>query len=316
MSQEKLILGTRGSDLALTQTRMVQAVLKDVYPDLVCETKIISTIGDERQDIKLTEFAKVGVVDKGVFTKELEVALAAGEIDVAVHSLKDVPTELDKAFHLKAVLLREDTRDVLLTTSPCTELTDLPDGASLATSSVRRQAQLQWLRNDLAIEEIRGNVPTRLRKLLQNPALDGILLALAGLKRLGYVQDGETSFEFEGETIHLCPLGPPTFLPAAGQGAIALETRASDTSTHAILAKINDADTFARVDAERLILDRLQAGCHTPVGIDTELNGEDLRIHLRVFDEHNLTAPPKEADVSGQRGQLVALVDQLIDSLS
>lgn len=315
MSKEKFILGTRGSDLALTQTRMVEAVLKAAHPNLECETKIISTVGDERQDLKLTEFAKEQIVDKGIFTKELEVALAAGEVDVAVHSLKDVPTQLDAEFRLEAVLPREDTRDVLLTTAPCKTLADLPKEANLATSSVRRQAQLQWLRDDLQIDEIRGNVPTRLRKLLQNASLDGILLALAGLRRLGYVSEGDSEFDFEGQTICVCPLVPPDFLPACGQGAIALETRAGDAETHDIVSLINDADTFVRIDAERLILDRLQAGCHTPVGVDTVLDGDVLSIHLRVFDEDNLTASPKEARVSGARGQVVALVDQLIDSL-
>ncbi len=199
MSKEKFILGTRGSDLALTQTRMVEAVLKAAHPNLECETKIISTVGDERQDLKLTEFAKEQIVDKGIFTKELEVALAAGEVDVAVHSLKDVPTQLDAEFRLEAVLPREDTRDVLLTTAPCKTLADLPKEANLATSSVRRQAQLQWLRDDLQIDEIRGNVPTRLRKLLQNASLDGILLALAGLRRLGYVSEGDSEFDCDAQ---------------------------------------------------------------------------------------------------------------------
>ncbi len=315
MKKERLILGTRGSDLARTQTRMVEAVLKAVHPNLVCETKIISTVGDERQDLKLTEFAKEQIVDKGIFTKELEVALAAGEVDVAVHSLKDVPTQLEAAFNLEAVLPREDTRDVLLTTSPCGALKALSDKATLATSSVRRHAQLQWLRADLQVEEIRGNVPTRLRKLIRNPSLDGILLALAGLLRLGYLRVGETEFEFEGQMIYVCPLGPPEFLPACGQGAIALETRSNDGDTHATLAPINDADTFTRVEAERLILDRLQAGCHTPVGVNSVIDGEILTIHLRVFDEDELTAPPKEAHVSGARCRAVALVDQLMDSL-
>ena len=315
MSKEKLILGTRGSDLALTQTRMVEAILKAAHPALECETKIISTIGDERQDLKLTEFAKEQIVDKGIFTKELEVALAAGEVDVAVHSLKDVPTQLDVEFKLEAVLPREDTRDALLTKSACTTLAELPKSANLATSSVRRHAQLQWLRADLQIEEIRGNVPTRIGKLLQNPSLDGLLLALAGLRRLGYIGEGETEFEYEGQTIYVSPLAPPDFLPACGQGAIALETRAADAGTDAILALINDADTYVRIDAERMILDRLQAGCHTPVGVDTWLNGEEMSIHLRVFDENDLTATPKEARVSGSRSDVVALVDQVMDSL-
>ncbi len=320
----KLILGTRGSDLALTQTRMVEAALCRAHPGFECEVKIIKTIGDQRQDLKLTEFSSEAIVDKGIFTKELEVALAAGEVDLAVHSLKDVPTELEETFVISAVLERADTRDVLLTKAPCGKLAELPEGARLATSSVRRQAQLQWLRSDLQVEEIRGNVPTRLSKLLKDGGMDGILLAMAGLKRLGYLGetgdgDGEaTHIDWEGQRIHVTPLGPPEFLAACGQGAIALETRADDAETRAKLEPINDAETFTRITAERLILERLQAGCHTPVGVDTGIEGDELRIHLRVFDEAQLSAPPREARVTGASSgnHLEGLIDQLMNSLN
>ena len=310
-----LILGTRGSDLALTQARMVEALLTEAHPDLVCETRIIKTIGDKRPDLKLTEFSTEQIVDKGIFTKELEIALAAGEIHLAVHSFKDVPTALEDQFTIATVLEREDTRDVLLTKKPYSKITELPQGARLATSSVRRRAQLQWQRPDLQVEEIRGNVPTRMSKLLKDEGMDGILLALAGIKRLGYLAEDAASLEWEGQTIHVTRLGAPDFLAACGQGAIALETRADDATTRDALAAINHADTFTRVTAERMILDRLQAGCHTPVGVDTLIEGDQLGIHLRVFNEDRLSDPPRESRVSGSWNDLGALIDQLMLTL-
>lgn len=311
-----LILGTRGSDLARTQTRMVQTALNAARPDLDCEMRIISTVGDRRTDLKLSEFSRHDIVDKGIFTKELEIALAAGEIDVAVHSLKDVPTELDPAFTLSAVLERADTRDALISKEAFPNLNALPQGARIATSSVRRQAQLQWHRPDLHLEEIRGNVPTRLDKLQQDDGMVGTLLAMAGLHRLQYLGEGElTRLPWKEGTLHVLPLTPPDFLPACGQGAIALETRTDDADTAQALAAIHHAPTFARITAERLILERLQAGCHTPVGVDTELEDGQLAIHLRVFDEDQLSAPPREAKATGAASALTELVDQLMHSL-
>lgn len=310
-----LVLGTRGSDLALTQTRMVAAALRDAHPTLPVETRVIKTIGDKRPDLKLTEFSSEQILDKGIFTKELELALAAGEIDAAVHSLKDVPTEIDATFALPAVLPREDIRDVLLTETAYTALTDLPQGACLATSSVRRQAQLQWHRPDVKIREIRGNVPTRMHKLLADSELDGILLAVAGIKRLGYWETDAPALPWEGTDIFVLPLGPPTFLPACGQGAVALETRADDNATISTLQAINHAETMTRVQAERAILAHLQAGCHTPVGMATTLDGDQLAIHLRVFDEDQLDAPPRESHVRGAAADWRALIAPLMDQL-
>lgn len=313
---KRLTLGTRGSDLALAQTQMVLRALQRAHPDLECHRRIIKTIGDQRQDLKLTQFSSEQILDKGIFTKELELALAAGEIDLAVHSLKDVPTELESTFILGAFLPRADTRDVLLSKKPYGDLADLPKNACLATSSPRRRAQLQWQRPDLVVEAMRGNVPSRLSKLLQNDALDGILLAMAGLERLEYVAANAENFAWDGQRIHVMPLGPPHFLPACGQGAIALEIRADDAGTRKALAAINDAATMTRVTAERMILHRLQAGCHTPVGVDTGIeNGDRLGIHLRVFDEDQLSASPREARICGSYKDLDGLVDRLMDSL-
>ena len=311
-----LVIGTRGSDLALTQARMVQAALARRHPDLTCETRIVKTVGDRHQDLELTGFSAQKIVDKGIFTKDLEVALLTGDIDVAVHSLKDVPTASEAGLTIAAVLPRADTRDALLTKAALESLMTVERGARLATSSVRRRAQLLWKRPDLLVRDIRGNVPTRLRKLVEGDSLDGILLAVAGLERLGYLRRQAKSFLFEGRAIHITPLGPPDFLPACGQGAVALQTRADDPETPALVHAINHAATFTRIAAERMILARLQAGCHTPVGVDTHLKHDQLGIHLRVFDEDQLSAPPREARVSGSASDLVGLIDQLMDSLN
>jgi hydroxymethylbilane synthase len=179
MSIEKIILGTRGSELALTQTNMVTAELQNAHPQLRIERQIIQTSGDKRQDLRFSEFSDVAQVDKGIFIKELEIALENSQIDAAVHSLKDVPSDLAAGFTIAAVLPRAAIEDVLVTRDPCT-LETLPQGARVGTSSVRRAAQLKFLRPDLEIVEIRGNVPTRVKKVLGENALDAVLLAAAG----------------------------------------------------------------------------------------------------------------------------------------
>lgn len=319
---EKLIIGTRGSDLALTQTRMVEAALRAAGHAGEIEVRVIKTIGDKRPDLKLSEFSQGDqpVVDKGIFTKELEEALLAGEIDIAVHSLKDVPTELGEAFHLIATLERAPVEDVLLSRDPIQpslvdDLTLLDHGV-VATSSVRRARQLTWLRPEVRVVDIRGNVPTRVGKLFENPEWDGILLARAGLERLGILPTGgaiTTSFAFESHTVHASLLDPRLFLPAAGQGAVAIESLKTNTAAAAICALINHAPTFARVTAERHFLHRLQAGCQTPVGALTEFEdgGATLAMRVRVFDEDDPSADPLEAAASGPAEAPEALADQL-----
>lgn len=316
MSDKTFIIGTRGSDLALAQSVLVQQALAKTQPDQEVEERIIKTIGDKRQDLKLTEFASQQIVDKGIFTKELEVALENGAIHAAVHSLKDVPTVLEEAFAITAVLPREDTSDVLITKEPLEGgLKGLPEGARLATSSVRRQAQLQWHRPDLVVEEIRGNVPTRLGKLLAESGPHGLLLAMAGLKRLKMVQAGATSFGWDDQTLHVTPLAPPEFLPACGQGAVALEILTKDDDSKRLLEAINHEPTWIRITVERMILERLDAGCHTPVGVHTWFEDDQLGVHARVFDEHALSKPPKEARVLGATDDLTALVNELMQTL-
>jgi hydroxymethylbilane synthase len=291
MALSQLILGTRGSELALTQTTMVTAALNAAHPALPITRQIIQTSGDKRQDLRFSEFSGVAQVDKGIFIKELEIALAERQIDAAVHSLKDVPSDLAAGFEIAAVLPRAAIEDVLITREACT-LETLPQGARVGTSSVRRAAQLKWLRPDVQIVEIRGNVPTRVKKVLGEQALDAVLLAAAGLLRLGLMKDGRIAID--GQSLHALTLDPVTFLPAAGQGAIAIECRAGDAEAKAALRVLNDAETEARVTAEREFLKILGAGCQTPVGAHTWVSGGELHMAVRVFDEADLAKKPAE----------------------
>jgi hydroxymethylbilane synthase len=308
MSSRPLILGTRGSELALKQTEMVTAVLQAAHPGLIVERKIIQTSGDKRQDLRFSEFAEVAQVDKGIFIKELESALEKGEIDAAVHSLKDVPSDLAAGFQIAAVMPRAPIEDVLITKEACT-LETLPKGARIGTSSVRRAAQMKWLRPDLEMVEVRGNVPTRVKKVLGEQPLDAVLLAAAGLIRLGLLKDG--LIEIDGQTIHGLTLDPVKFLPAAGQGAIAIECRSGDDATLATLRAINHAETEIRVTAEREYLRLLGAGCQTPVGAHTWIANGQLQMAVRVFDEADLSAKPIEMEISGPADKPALLAERL-----
>lgn len=313
MSQPTLTLGTRGSELALTQTRMVTEELQAAHANLQVVRQIIQTSGDKRQDLRFSEFNAVAHVDKGIFIKELEIALEKGEIDAAVHSLKDVPSDLATGFVVAAVLPRAAIEDVLITREPST-LETLPKGARVGTSSVRRAAQLKWLRPDVEIVEVRGNVPTRVKKVLGEQPLDAVLLAAAGLIRLGLMKGNE--IQIEGQTISALTLDPVTFLPAAGQGAIAIECRADDESTIQAVRALNDADTEARVTVEREFLRLLGAGCQTPVGAHTWIKDGELTMAVRVFNEADLSEPPVEMEASGPVTDPKALAAELAQRLS
>jgi len=289
-----LVIGTRGSALALVQAEMTEAILTRVFPERELVRNVIKTTGDRRTDVPLSEVAKVeGVLDKGVFTKELEVALAAGEVDIAVHSMKDVPTVLDSSFCIAGVLERAPVRDVLVSVTPG-GLDGLPEGATVATSSVRRQRQLKWLRPDLKLVDIRGNVPTRLQKLAETPELDAIMLAEAGLLRLGY----DLSGELDGG-LHVEALSPEIFLPAAGQGIVGFEIRKDDADSRACVEAITHQPSMVQARAEREYLRLLDAGCHTPVGVRSWLDGDVLWMTSRVFDEENKSAEPKLFQANG-----------------
>jgi hydroxymethylbilane synthase len=255
-----LRLGTRGSPLALAQARMVRQALATAHgfdPEQIA-TEVIRTSGDRIQDRPLAD-----VGGKGLFTKEIEEALAAGAIDLAVHSSKDMPTVLPPGLVLSAFMEREDPRDVFISRK-AKSIADLPRGATVGTASPRRQAMVKRKRPDLTIVPLRGNVETRLRKLDEGVA-DATLLALAGLKRLG-LADAATAI-----------LDIDEFLPAVGQGAIGIETRADDSRTREMLGPINHADTFSALTAERAFLAVLDGSCRTPIGGHATISGGKLR---------------------------------------
>jgi hydroxymethylbilane synthase len=259
-SATPLRIGTRGSPLALVQARTVRDRLAAALgrsADTI-ELKIIRTTGDTIVDRPLAEEG-----GKGLFTKEIEEALMRGDIDLAVHSAKDMPTFLPKGLMLAACLEREDPRDVFISAKAKT-IAALPQGARVGTASLRRQAIMKRARPDLEVAPLRGNVETRLRKLDGGEA-DAIILALAGLRRLG----------LEGRATRI--MSAEEFLPAAGQGAIAIETREDDATTRALLAKIDHADTSMAVTAERAFLAVLDGSCKTPIGAHAIIEGEALR---------------------------------------
>ena len=287
-------IGTRGSELALVQADATEAALAERHPGIALERRIIKTTGDRRTDVSLAEVAKAeGIFDKGIFIKELEQALDDGSIDIAVHSLKDMPTVLEERFRLAAVLERAPVRDVLLTRGGV-GFDELPQGARVGTSSVRRAAQLKFLRPDIEIVEIRGNVPTRVKKVLGENALDAVLLAAAGLLRLGLLNANLSRIHIEAQTLHALVLDPVKFLPAAGQGAIAIECRADDDVSIRAVRSLNHAETEARVAAEREFLKILGAGCQTPVGAHTWVKDHNLHMAVRVFNEADLSLAPVE----------------------
>ena len=256
---KKIIVGSRRSQLALVQTRHVIGLLEELNPDCQFEIKEIVTKGDKILDITLS---KVG--GKGLFVKEIEQSLLTKEIDFAVHSLKDMPAEMPEGLTLAAVLEREDPRDCLISTNDYT-IDTLPIGAKVGTSSLRRAAQLLSYRNDLNTEPLRGNINTRLKKL-ETENFDAIVLAAAGLNRMGW-QDKITQYL----DLDIC-------IPAVGQGAIGIQARENDLQLLDILKKINHQDTRILVSAERAFLDRLQGGCQIPIGAHASFSGEQIQL--------------------------------------
>ncbi len=250
---EILRIATRKSQLALWQAEYVKAALEATHADLQVELVKMTTQGDKILD---TPLAKVG--GKGLFVKELENGLLTGEADIAVHSMKDVPVELPEGLHLPVICPREDPRDAFVSNTHKT-LEDLPEGARLGTSSLRRQCQIAELRPDLHIIDLRGNVNTRLQKL-DDGQYDAIILAAAGLKRLGF-EERITQF-----------LGPEISLPAIGQGAVGIECRRDDERVNRLIAPLNDETTALRVRAERAMNHRLNGGCQVPIAGYAELS--------------------------------------------
>jgi hydroxymethylbilane synthase len=277
-----LRLGTRGSPLALTQARMVREALAAAHsfdPERI-EIQAIRTSGDRIQDRPLAEAG-----GKGLFTKEIEEALAAGAIDLAVHSSKDMPTVLPPGLVLTAFMEREDPRDAFISRK-AKSIAELPRGASVGTASLRRQAMMKRKRPDLNIVPLRGNVETRLRRLDEGVA-DATLLALAGLKRLG-LADATTAI-----------LDVEEFLPAVGQGAIGIESRESDARTRELLSAINHADTASALACERAFLAVLDGSCRTPIGGHATVAGGRMRFRGMVVkpDGSEAFEAAREGDV-------------------
>lgn len=298
----EFVIGTRGSALALTQADATESALATAFPGIGLMRKIIQTTGDRRTDVALAHVAKEeGVFDKGVFIKEIEDALGAGEIDIAVHSLKDLPTILDDRFELAAVLERAPARDVWLARNANHSLDGMPGASRIGSSSVRRTRETQYLRPDLIFRDLRGNVPTRLRKLAAGEDYDAAILAEAGLIRLGLLDCdsvGDGPEEIHGHPgIFAWRLPADRFFPAAGQGAIGLEIRADDDHARAVCRAICHPSSWLRVVAEREFLRLLNGGCHTPVGIFSILQGDELHLRARVFPDRE--GPPRHGEARG-----------------
>ena len=261
--QTLIKIGTRKSLLALAQSNGIKAKLEKQYPGITVELNKIMTKGDKILDVPL---AKVG--GKGLFVKELEEAMLDGVADIAVHSMKDVPAELPEGLHLGIITKREDPRDAFVS-NKYSSLNELPQGAKIGTSSLRRRAQLSILRPDLVIEDLRGNLDTRLRKLDEGQ-YDAIILAAAGLNRLNLSDRIAALFD------------PADMLPAVGQGALGIEINSANKRVLEIIRSVNDEITFSAVRAERALLKELEGGCQVPIGALAEVRANGLYLDAMV----------------------------------
>jgi hydroxymethylbilane synthase len=262
--KNKIIIGTRGSKLALWQAEFVKRELMKKNKNIVVEIKIITTKGDKILDVALS---KIG--DKGLFTKELELELLAGTIDIAVHSLKDLQTEIPKGLKLAAVTKRHTVNDVLIAKKKNTGILDLKENAVVATGSLRRRCQLLHLRPDIKVVELRGNVPTRIEKFLKSN-WDAIILAAAGVERLGL--NKYISSRISAKDI----------LPAVGQGALGIEINEGNSFVEEVVRSIHHENTFIAVTAERALLKKLEGGCQVPIGAFAEVEKNGLYLDALV----------------------------------
>ena len=275
----RLVIGTRGSPLALVQANMVRDLLLDAHPGIDVALSVIKTSADRFGDRPLAEIG-----GKGVFTKEIEEEMLAGSVDIAVHSMKDVATVLPEGLSIPCMLPREDPRDVLLSrVSGVTGIKDLPEGVRVGTASLRRQAQLLNQRPDISVVPMRGNVGTRMEKLAAGE-VDAALLALAGLKRLGLAHEAKIV------------LSQDEMLPAVGQGAIGIQCRAQDHDAKTLLAPLNDPATVLAVGAERALLGGLDGSCRTPIAALAQISGDGI-LSLRA----RVVAPDGSARFDAQR---------------
>lgn len=295
--KKNIIIGTRSSKLALWQAEHIAACLKKQYPDLTVELKHVMTTGDKILD---TPLAKIG--GKGLFTKELETEMLAGDIDFAVHSLKDMPTQIPDGLCLAVITKRFDSGDALVSPKYKT-LNALPQGAKVGTSSLRRKAQLLHVRPDLDICDLRGNVNTRLKKL-ETENFAAIVLAAAGLKRLGLAE------------LITDIILPEICLPAVGQGALAIEARADDKAVLDLLAFLNDAESVQNSTAERAFLAAVEGGCQVPVGVYAQTKENQLHVEAVIASvdgkrliRDSITGSGVDADKLGS-----ALAKRLLDA--
>ncbi len=289
-----LRIATRSSPLALWQAEEVSRRLKSLYPELDVQLVTMKTKGDIILDAPL---AKVG--GKGLFVKELEAGMLAGEADIAVHSMKDVPVEFPEGLELSLIMQREDPRDAFVS-NKYQSLSDLPDGALVGTSSLRRQTQIRERYPNLNIDWLRGNVNTRLRKL-DDGEFDAIILASAGLKRLGFE-----------ERIRCC-LEPEESLPAIGQGAIGIEARSNDDAVRQLIAPLADNDTTLRVQAERAMNETLNGGCQVPLAGYAVLEGDQLYLRGLVGEPDGSVV--LRSEIRGASSDAVSLGVKLAEDL-
>lgn len=263
-SKQKVIIGSRGSELALWQANFVKKELEKKNKNIVIEIKVIKTKGDKILDVALS---KIG--DKSLFTKELEIELLNKKIDFAVHSLKDLQTEIPKELKLAAVTKRHGVQDVLIARRKGISIFNLPAGSTVATGSLRRKCQLLHLRPDLNIVDLRGNVPTRIKRFLESD-WDAIILARAGVERLKLNKHISSIIRTD------------VMLPAVGQGALGIETRADNNRVNEIVKTIHHEDTFKSVLAERALLKALEGGCQVPIGAFAEVKQNGLYLDAIV----------------------------------
>ena len=298
---KEIIIGSRGSKLALWQSEWVKARLEALEPGVSVRIEIFKTQGDVRLDVPLSTIG-----GQGAFTKELEVALLDSRVDVAVHSLKDLPTVTPEGLAITATPEREDPRDALVlradAVSEHASLRNLAAGAVVGTSSLRRIAQLRHLRPDVQIKDLRGNVDTRLRKL-DSGDYDALILASAGLRRLGF-----------GERISAA-IAPGEMLPAVSQGSLGIETRADDAETNALVSRLDDRRTRAAVTAERALLRSLGGGCQVPIAAHATVEGERLKLDglVATLDGSEVLRDSLEGDAADAAELGEALAAQLIE---
>lgn len=320
-TERPIIIATRGSALALAQTHMVLAQCRAAFPELKFDYQVIKTTGDKLQTASMSKTDPS--LPKGLFTKELEVALLNGQADLAVHSLKDLPTELPAGLVLGATPPREDVRDVLIYRAEGTgkfhgfkanaTLADFPQGATIATSSTRRKAQLLLARPDLNVVEIRGNVTTRMTKVAEREELEATILALAGLTRLKFTIGVDGALKGEGVPagMRASVIDVETMLPCVGQAAIGVEIRADDARLRKVCDRLNHMETFQAVTAERAFLNGMGGGCQSPVAAYAKISKGMVAMRAVSFRD----GPAKRADGQRPTNEAAALGEEIAAKL-